>query len=131
MDRRDFLKMLGFGAASAMVPFGIIKGKIPTSTKLEQAKLRVEAIENGNTQYRIIILDDKGNHMWAPPVKEVVRDGDSAIFIAEDVAIDKSCVLVGAKLLTPDGKFVGEQAFAHSIYAGYGDIIKLTYNVDV
>ncbi len=131
MDRREFLRLLGFGAANAFIPFSIIpKEKIPEEPiGFESIKRVIEAIETASNKYQIIIIDDKGNHLWAPPTKYFIKEETKVTFFAENIAIDKSCIIVSAKLLSPDGRVMGMHTLVSPIYANDGDFLNLNYCV--
>lgn len=136
MDRRGFLKALGFGAAVVFVPFGLIKKeKLKQVTPgLEAFKAKTQAIIEPSLDYQIIVIDDAGNHMWAPKTQafdQMMEEPCSVTFYAQDIPINRSCILVGAKLMNPDGLIIHEQKFANSIAACDADVMKLTYQLTV
>jgi len=131
MDRRSFLKLIGFGAAAAIVPFSIVDNVPKAPGKMLGYKRKLAAIENPTTDHKLIVIDNNGNNLWAPPIKSFTIEEGAVIFYAEDVNIDRSIILQGAKLLTPDGKLVAESEFAYPLGASRGDILKLTYRLSV
>ncbi len=107
MDRRDALRTLALVPLIPYVPVNPVR--VPQSAKsfLERAKY-LEYTQHDFMKCRLIIWDDKGHRVWAPPIKSVVlcKEPFHVVMHIKHKNIKRESLITGTQFVDKDNRML-------------------------
>lgn len=138
LNRRGFIGSMIGTFITSQLPFQAVavaynepKGKIARARNFVRLfQLSEEQLKN--CRFYLVHLD--GTEFWAPPIQSVkLEDGETPklIFKVEDVSVLSFIAYKRAGLVDDLGSHIQEVAFHHDIHLIVGDVLKLTYTLNL